>query len=133
MDEEVLCVFVFVCFWGLHLWYVEVPRLGVQSKLQLQTYSTATATQDLSRDLHHSSQQHWILNPMREARDQTRNLLDTSPAHFHCATTGTPGGAVFLSHKGPALTAMVLWAQTKHLTGHQEWPWWLGQIFKQLL
>ena len=58
---------------------MEVPRLGVESKLQLLAYTTdtatatatATATQDPSRiwDLHHSSWQHWILNPMSEARD----------------------------------------------------------------
>ena len=36
---------------------MEVPRLGVQLELQLTTYLTATASQDLSHvcDLHHSS------------------------------------------------------------------------------
>jgi len=59
------------CFLGLNPWHMEVPRLGVESKLQLLVYTTATATQDLSRicDLHHSSQQHRILNPLSEARD----------------------------------------------------------------
>ena len=53
---------------------------------------TATATPDLSRvcNLHHSSWQRWILNPLSEARDQTRNLLVTSQIHFCCATTETP-------------------------------------------
>ena len=32
-------------------------------------------------DLHHSSQQHQILNPLSEARDQTRNLIVPSPIH----------------------------------------------------
>ena len=36
-------------FLGLHLWHMEVPRLGVQSELQLPAYATATATRDLSR------------------------------------------------------------------------------------
>ena len=38
---------------------------------------TATATPDLSHicDLHHSSWQRQILNPLRKARDQTRNLM----------------------------------------------------------
>ena len=37
--------------------------------------------------LHHSSWQHWILNPLREARDRTHVLMDTSWFHDHRATT----------------------------------------------
>ena len=42
--------------------------------------ATAIATGDPSRiyDLHPSSQQRWILNPLSEARDQTLVLMDTS-------------------------------------------------------
>ena len=42
---------------------MEIPRLGVESELQLLAYATATAMQDPSHvcDLHHSSQQHWSL------------------------------------------------------------------------
>ena len=32
--------------------------------------------------LHHSSQQHWIFNPLSEARDQTCILMDASQTHF---------------------------------------------------
>ena len=51
--------------------HMEVPRLGIESKLELPAYTRATATWDPSRicDLHHSSQQCQILNPPREARD----------------------------------------------------------------
>ncbi len=37
-------------------------------------------TPDPSRvcDLHHGSRQRWILNPLSEARDQTRDLVDAS-------------------------------------------------------
>ena len=50
-------LFIF-CFLSLHLWHMEVPRLGVKSELQLLTYAIATAMQNLSHvcDLHHSSQ-----------------------------------------------------------------------------
>ena len=41
-------------------------------------------------DLDHSSQQRQILNPLREARDRTWNLMVPSQIRFHCATTGTP-------------------------------------------
>ena len=68
-------------FWGegVHLLPMEVPRLGV--KLELQLLATATAMPDPSHifDLCCSSQQHWILNLLSKARDQTRILMDTSP------------------------------------------------------
>ena len=59
---------------------MEDPRLGVESELQLPTYATATAMQDLSRacDLHHSSRQRQILNLQNKARDPTPFLIDTS-------------------------------------------------------
>ena len=59
---------------------MEVPRLGVESGLQLPAYTTATAKQDLSRicNLHCRSGQHQILNPLSEARDRTLILMDTS-------------------------------------------------------
>ena len=52
---------------------MEVSRLGVESELQLLAYATATAMPDPSSvfDLHHSLQQHQILNPLSEARDRT--------------------------------------------------------------
>ena len=79
-------------FLGPHPWYMEVPRLGVESELQLLAYTTAIATQDPSRvcDLHHSSWQHQILNPMSEARDLARNLMVPSQINFCCTTMGTP-------------------------------------------
>ena len=71
---------------------MEVPRLRVESELQLLTYITALATRDLSCvcDLPHSSWQHQILNPLSEARDRTPNLMVLSQILFHCATTGAP-------------------------------------------
>ena len=75
-----------------HLWHMEVPRLEVESELQLPAYGTATAKRDPSHvcNLHHSSQQHWILNPLSEARDRTCILMDTSWIHFHGARVGNP-------------------------------------------
>ena len=59
---------------------MEVPRLGVESDLQLPAYTTATTTWDPSHvcDTHHGSQQRPILNPLSEARDGTQMLMDTS-------------------------------------------------------
>ena len=63
-------LFFSLVFLGLYWRHVEVPRLGVESDLQPPAYATATETPDLSRiyDLHHSSRQCWILNPLRRAR-----------------------------------------------------------------
>ena len=71
---------------------MEVPRLGVELELQLPAYITASVTQDPSHifDLHHSSRQHQILNPLSEARDQTRILMVPSQIRFCCTLTGTP-------------------------------------------
>ena len=71
---------------------MEVPRLGVESELQLLPYTTATATWDPSHicSLHHSSQQCQIHNPPSKARDQTHNLMVPSRIHFHCTTMGSP-------------------------------------------
>jgi len=70
----------FFFFSGLRLRHMEVPGLGVELELQLPAYTTATAMWDPSCicDLHHSSWQHQILNPPREARDHARILMDTS-------------------------------------------------------
>ena len=71
---------------------MEVPRLGVKSELQLLAYTTATAMQNPSHvfDLHQNSQQCQIPDPLREAKDQTQILKDTSQIRFHWAMTGTP-------------------------------------------
>jgi len=81
----------FFCFLGPYLWHMEVPRLRIESELDLLDYTTAIATPDLSCicDLHHSSQQCQILNPLSEARDWTYILMDTSQVHYHWATMGT--------------------------------------------
>ena len=59
---------------------MEVPRLGVESELQLLAYITATATRDLTCicDPCHSLQQFQILSPLSEARDRTHILMMTS-------------------------------------------------------
>ena len=78
MPGSSLCTFFF--FFGPHLQHTEVPRLGGDVELQLPVYTTATAMPDSSClfDLHHSSRQQWILNPLSEARDGTYVFVDTS-------------------------------------------------------
>ena len=76
-------------FLGPHPRHLEVPRLGVQLELQLPASATATATSDLSRvcDLHHSSRQRRLLNPLSEARDRTHKFTVPRRIHFRCTTT----------------------------------------------
>ena len=71
--------FVFFVFQGPYLWHMEIPRPGGKLDLQMLAYATAIAMLVPSRvsDLHHSSWQRWIVNPLSKARDQTRVLMDT--------------------------------------------------------
>ena len=79
-----------------------VPNQGSKSSqargLIGATAVGATATPDPSQvcDLHHSSQQCQILNPLSEARDWTRNLVVPSQIRFHCAMTGTPRDLILI-------------------------------------
>ena len=75
----VTCFFLFLFSFYGHTGGTQVPGLEVESVLQL--LATATATQDPSHicDLHCSSRQQWVLNPLSEARNQTCVLMDISP------------------------------------------------------
>ena len=68
------------CVLGPHPCHMEVPRLGVELELHLQTYSTATIMQDLSCTctLYQSSWQCRFLNPLHEARDLICIFMDAS-------------------------------------------------------
>ena len=94
--------FFFFCFLGLHLQHIEVPRLGAELELQLPAYATATETQDPSHVCNPRSQQHQILNPLSEARDQIHVFIDTIWVYYHWATMGPPMSSV----------TWQLWAQT---------------------
>ena len=61
--------FFFFVFLGLHLWHMEVPRLGVQLEQPLPAYATAKQDTSCICGLHCSSQQSQILNPLSKDRD----------------------------------------------------------------
>ena len=81
---------------------MEVPRLGVNSELQLLATATAAATWDLTLicDLYHSSWQPQIPEQMSEA-------MDTSRIPFLCTTVGTPGYS-FLSNNNTSIETEAL-------------------------
>ena len=72
--------------------HVEVPGPGVKSELWLLAFTTTKATSDQSHiyDLHHSSQQCQILNPLSEARDQTTSSWILVRFLTFWATMGIP-------------------------------------------
>ena len=95
INPALLKIFSFF-FLGPHLQHMEVPKLGVESELQLP----ATATPDLSCvcDLHHSSWQCRILNPLSEAMDRTHNLVVPSWIRFHCHDGNSKNLHLFMMH-----------------------------------
>ena len=66
--------FFFPVFLGPHQWHMEVPRLGVESELQLPVTAIATYTTT------HGNARSLI--PLSEVRDQTHVLMDTSWVPF---------------------------------------------------
>ena len=83
------CFLFFFFFLRPHPKYMEVPRLGVESELQLPPYTTAatlshshsnatSVIQATSGTYTAALQQHWILKPLSEGRDRTLILMDTS-------------------------------------------------------
>ena len=71
MEEEKTTIFFFFVFLGPYPWHMEVPKLGLESELQLLAYAKATAMLDprCVCDPYHRSQQCWTLNPLSKARD----------------------------------------------------------------
>ena len=72
-------LFLFFVFLGLHSQPMEVPRLEVESELQLPAYTAATVT----------------LNSLREARDQIQILTDTCQVRNPRSHNGTSPIACF--------------------------------------
>ena len=79
--QQDLLVNLFFFFFLLFLWAAPAAYGGSQARGLIGAVATslarATATQDPSRvcDLHNSSQQRRILNPLSKGRDRTRNLM----------------------------------------------------------
>ena len=85
-------------------------RLGVKSELQLPACATTTVTPDLSHicNLHYSSWQCQILNPLSRARDQTLILMGTSWLCFCWVTAGTPRQGFLKSVLGESVSRCVI-------------------------
>ena len=89
MNVSLFLFLFFFCLFRASPRFMEVPRLGVQSELQLLAYATATATRDSSCvcNLHHSSQA--VLDPLtHRARPRIKST-----------SSWIVGGWLLLSHK----------------------------------
>ena len=88
-----LLLLLFFFFRDAPIAYGGSQATGQNIELYLLAYATTTETQNPSYtcNLHHSSQQYRIFNPLSRARDWTHVLMDTSQIHFGWATVGTPG------------------------------------------
>ena len=109
-------LYLFLVFLWPFLRHMEVPRLGVKSEPEPLAYTTATAAQDLSCFcyLHHSSQRHWILNPLSEARDWTCVFMDASQISF-CWVMGE-------SSKSLMMAWSFLWRSWSYPGAYQDSP-----------
>ena len=94
ISGSVIATLLLFFFFRAALQHMEVPRLGIESKLWPPVYATATATATWDPspacDLHHSSWQCQILHPLSEAGDQSHILMDARRVRYRCATIGTP-------------------------------------------
>ena len=86
----VFCLFFF--FVGLHLQHMEVPRLGVQSKLRAPAYTTAAVSWDLSRVCNLTTAHSNARSLTHGARPGIKPETSWFLVGFinHCAMTGTP-------------------------------------------
>ena len=86
--------FCFFFFWLLRATPVTYggsqPRGPIRAVAAGLHHSNSNARSESCLDLHPSSRQCWILNPLSEARNQTSILLGAGQVHFHCATMGNP-------------------------------------------
>ena len=131
--------FFFFCILGPYLWHMEVPRLGVKSDLQLPAYTIAAATWGPSHfsDLHHSSLQCWILNPLSKTRIRTWILMDSYQLDLSplCHNRNSWLGQFKWGHISEAMTSAILGASQffpmSHLLGsllfHDWCLGWNGQ------
>ena len=101
------CLFVFFCRFRAPAAAYEGSQarglIGAVAAGLCQIHSNARS--EPVCDLHHSSEQRRILNPLREARDGTHNLTVPSRIRFRCATgMGVGGGGVLFPFGLPHAT-----------------------------
>ena len=103
-DQQALKLFLFLLVFFFFLLCRAAPLAYGGSQARGRIRATAASLHQshgnarTSRvcDLHHSSPQRRILNPLSETRDRTHNPVVTGWICFCCTTTGTPYFLYFL-------------------------------------
>ena len=81
---------VWTCFHLKLFLYIDIAYFFVVAfSMAYGSFQARGLIRATAASLHHSSQQHQILNPLSRIRDRTRILTYTSMVRFHWATTGT--------------------------------------------
>ena len=83
----------FFCFFTAYGSSQERGQMGATAASLHHSHGNTRSEPHL--DLHHSSQQHRIPDPLSKARDQTSILMDTSQIRCCCATRGTPTAGIY--------------------------------------
>ena len=106
-----LKIYIFF-FLGLHLWQMEVPKLGVEAAA---AYTTATPGPSHICNLRYSLQQCWIINPLSEARDRTCIciLMDTTWVLNLRSHNGN--SSPFLYYSSQSSPPVSIWLWNSHL------------------
>ena len=125
MSKYVKILYMFICFCFLEpypLAYGGSQARGLIGAIAAGLHHSHSNTSDPSHVCHlcHSSWQHWILNPLIEARGWTHNLMVPTGNHFHCATTGTPVRIYLNTQKNSRKFKNSLWVQAG------PWLLWMG-------
>ena len=117
MIQKTICLFVCLClFRATPLAYGSSQargQVGAAAASLCHSHSNAESKQVCN--LHHISQQCWILNPLSKNRDRTRVLMDTSWVHYPWAMMGTPNLEHFTFTLSYGPLPANLWAGNFHL------------------
>ena len=104
---------------------LEVPSLGVKWELQLPANSNSGSVPGL-QPIHHRSRPRQLPNPLSEARDRIRILMNSSRIRFHCATMGP--AALLLS----TLCSDLFPVGPSHLSDLIFYPFILGSVMLRI-